>query len=408
MYLFPFFLPVTNRFSTHCYMKQLYTIVMNFWLVLQLLLLSILSAYGQASTLKTLGILHRHGDRSPITAYPNDPFGDLAYWPDGWGQLTIDGKKRLYKLGQFVRRRYSNFLTDNPMEVHARSSGVNRCMQSIAMLLAATYPPKGHWKWNENLPWQPFPIMTRPKEGDGMLYPAANCPAMEKERERVHQSEEYQNFMKEHADLFSHVSKNSGVNITSIKNAEYIFDDLQIERANGLKLPDWVKDEIYKQLQHVYDMSFYFEFNTPKLQRLRTGLFFKDLLSNFNVTKYQSVYEPEEFDGYPKKFFLYASHDTLIAGALSSLQQFNKLAPPYAATLLFELHHINNSDFIDIYYLNETYSEKPYQLTPPGCKAPPNPCLLNDFANAIDPIIPEDWESECNTSFISKNNLPGE
>lgn len=32
--------------------------------------------------------IYRHGDRTPIEPYPNDPWGDTKYWPTGWGQLT--------------------------------------------------------------------------------------------------------------------------------------------------------------------------------------------------------------------------------------------------------------------------------------------------------------------------------
>lgn len=33
-------------------------------------------------------VIFRHGDRTPQKPYPNDPWGDLKYWPTGWGQLT--------------------------------------------------------------------------------------------------------------------------------------------------------------------------------------------------------------------------------------------------------------------------------------------------------------------------------
>lgn len=33
-------------------------------------------------------VIYRHGDRTPQKPYINDPWGDLKYWPTGWGQLT--------------------------------------------------------------------------------------------------------------------------------------------------------------------------------------------------------------------------------------------------------------------------------------------------------------------------------
>lgn len=32
--------------------------------------------------------IFRHGDRNPIDPYPNDPYRNLSYWPEGLGQLT--------------------------------------------------------------------------------------------------------------------------------------------------------------------------------------------------------------------------------------------------------------------------------------------------------------------------------
>ena len=32
--------------------------------------------------------LYRHGDRTPVASYPTDPYNNVSYWPNGWGQLT--------------------------------------------------------------------------------------------------------------------------------------------------------------------------------------------------------------------------------------------------------------------------------------------------------------------------------
>lgn len=32
--------------------------------------------------------LFRHGDRTPVRPYPNDPYKDVDSWPVSWGQLT--------------------------------------------------------------------------------------------------------------------------------------------------------------------------------------------------------------------------------------------------------------------------------------------------------------------------------
>lgn len=95
------------------------------------------------STLQLLQIVHRHGERTPNFFVKNDPFKDMdKYWPIGLGQLTLKGKFRMYKLGQFFRKSYSDFLNrTNPQQVYIRSSIEHRCIESASMFLAGAFPP---------------------------------------------------------------------------------------------------------------------------------------------------------------------------------------------------------------------------------------------------------------------------
>ena len=89
------------------------------------------------STLKILQVVHRHGDRTPNTFLANDPYKNMTmYWPEGKAELTKEGKIRMFKLGQFVRREYDAFLGDqySPREVYARSSISSRCLESVSLV----------------------------------------------------------------------------------------------------------------------------------------------------------------------------------------------------------------------------------------------------------------------------------
>ena len=80
---------------------------------------------NNTSTHKLLQILHRHVDRTPVMFVKCDPYGqDLdKYWPSGMGQLMLKGKHRMYKLGEFFRKSYADFLNKtNPKQVYVRSS----------------------------------------------------------------------------------------------------------------------------------------------------------------------------------------------------------------------------------------------------------------------------------------------
>lgn len=69
------------------------------------------------------------------------------------------GKVQEYKLGQFLRNRYDQFLgdyiTENILEI--RSTGFRRTRCSALLVLAGLWPPRGEQIWNKDLPWQPIP-----------------------------------------------------------------------------------------------------------------------------------------------------------------------------------------------------------------------------------------------------------
>lgn len=92
------------------------------------------------TTLKLLQVIHRHGERTPIS-FANDPYKDEKYWTEGIGQLTVQGKYRLHNLGKFIRTEYKDYLGKSPREVYVRSSIEHRCIESVSALLSGAYPP---------------------------------------------------------------------------------------------------------------------------------------------------------------------------------------------------------------------------------------------------------------------------
>ena len=87
-----------------------------------------------------IAILHRHGDRAPVFTFPTDeyPCTDPKIWPEGLGQLTDVGKKRIFRIGQFFRQTYN---LSRDMTIYCRSSPTDRCLVSAELLLAAAFPP---------------------------------------------------------------------------------------------------------------------------------------------------------------------------------------------------------------------------------------------------------------------------
>uniref|UniRef100_A0A3P9NM32 Lysosomal acid phosphatase n=1 Tax=Poecilia reticulata TaxID=8081 RepID=A0A3P9NM32_POERE len=105
--------------------------------------------------------LFRHGDRSPVKAFPTDPHQESA-WPQGFGQLSQVGMRQQYELGQYLRTRYKDFLNESYIrhEILVRSTDVDRTLMSAEANLAGLYPPKGQQIFQPSLKWQPIPVHT--------------------------------------------------------------------------------------------------------------------------------------------------------------------------------------------------------------------------------------------------------
>ncbi|CAG2107647.1 unnamed protein product, partial [Medioppia subpectinata] len=205
--------------------------------------------------------------------------------------------------------------------------------------------------------------------------------------------------------VLNYVSSNTGLNITNLTAAEEVFDTLLIEKENKYELPLWVDEHTYHTLSQISDMTFYFDFSTKLIQRLRTGLLLKDIIKNMNETINRNDTTSET----PNKLYIYSTHDTQIALLLNALNVFDKKSPPFGSTIMIELRQTNNKYTIEMFYLNDTQSEKPMTLVLPNCTNARNECLFQQFVESVNDLIPGDWNSECqNTglSFASKTVMP--
>uniref|UniRef100_A0AAQ6ADE8 Lysosomal acid phosphatase n=1 Tax=Amphiprion ocellaris TaxID=80972 RepID=A0AAQ6ADE8_AMPOC len=108
--------------------------------------------------------LFRHGDRSPVKAYPTDPYQEND-WPQGFGQLSQEGMRQHLNLGQFLRDRYKGFLSESydRHEILVRSTDYDRTLMSAEANLAGLYPPSGQQVFTPSLKWQPIPVHTVPE-----------------------------------------------------------------------------------------------------------------------------------------------------------------------------------------------------------------------------------------------------
>ncbi|KAG8194750.1 hypothetical protein JTE90_026395 [Oedothorax gibbosus] len=342
---------------------------------------------AQNSTLLFVQFVYRHGDRNPITLYPKDPNPESAF-KGGLSQLTLLGRKQHYELGKHFRSMYKNFTTFSPSEIAVVSSDVDRCLMSAATNLASFFAPNAEWSFEKDFRWQPIPICYLPQAQDKYLRDGSYCPRADEEQKRILNSPKGQQFIAEHKEMYETLSYLSGADLTNWTQAADFYDTIFIEKKYNLSVPSWV-EPYYEELTNVSNLSFFWEFNSPLMLRLRGGPLIQRMINTMN-DKISGKLED-------LKFQVYSAHDTTIAVVLNALNLFNMIQPPYASTLLFELHEMpNGANALRMLYMNssrpEERIEEPHVLILEGCS---EFCPLSYFINYTKDLMPEDWEQEC-------------
>lgn len=348
-----------------------------------------------SSSLDAVVVVFRHGDRTPIRPYPNDPYSNRSYWSVDWGMLTNLGKERHYNLGKYFRNRYSTFLPDiySEKDIYVRSTDVDRTLMSAASDLAGLYPPVGKDVWDKDLSWQPIPIHSIPEKLDAVLAAKKPCKKHKYLLKRLFQTEYFRNISHLNHDLYAFLSRYSGDSISSLEKISYLYNTLKIEADNNFTLPEWTKKVFPEKMEPWSALSFATDTFTTDLQRLKTGPFFNNLLQYFH----NRTTTPSGSQYYSPKFLMFSAHDTTIANLLNTLQAFQYHCPPYTATLIFELHKTpENSFYVNVFYKNGTEA-RPINVG----KCDFN-CDLKSFQQFLSPISLslDEWESECNSVLL--------
>ncbi|XP_011503445.1 PREDICTED: prostatic acid phosphatase-like isoform X2 [Ceratosolen solmsi marchali] len=355
------------------------------WKILGILLFNLAGFYSYEEDLGRIiftNILFRHGDRTPIKAYPNDPYRNESSWPVPFGQLTNLGKHQHLLLGQWFRNRYDHLLpkTYSFYDIYIMSTDVDRTLMSAEANLAGLYPPSGDQVWDIKM-WMPIPVHTIPEHEDNLLAVKKYCDKYDYELQKVLNSPEIKNLDKINFELYQYLTKMSGKTVFSLQSVEYLYNILFIEELNNKSLPKWTKSIYPDKLKPLAEKSFTISAYNKILQRLKSGPLLKNMIEHMKL-KSKHILMPD------RKLWIYSAHDETIANMLMTLNLFDPHCPPYTATLLLELRINTKNEHI--FYKNS--SKEPTLLTLPGCTAA---CSLNQFILLTKDVIPVNWEREC-------------
>ncbi|XP_060104874.1 prostatic acid phosphatase-like isoform X1 [Heteronotia binoei] len=349
------------------------------------------SVSGRNLTFATL--IYRHGDRSPIETYPNALHKE-SEWPQGFGQLTTLGMQQQHELGQYIKKRYSNFLspTYKREEIYVQSTDVDRTIMSAQVNLAGLFPPSTSEMWNPQILWQPIPIYVIPKSFRPKLrYPIFDCPRYKKLLRETMASREFRDKIQPYRNFLKTIADHSGYDMRSLRNL-YTFkvwnvqDTLLCESIHNYTLPTWATEDVKAKLEQLTVLSLSSLFGIYKREekaRLQGGLLVKNILENIsNAAKYPGK----------RKMLIYSAHDTTLGALQMALNTYNEKLPPYAACQIFELYQEDTGEYtIEMYFRNDT-SRDPYPITLPGCSFA---CPLQKFSDLVAPILVDNWENEC-------------
>lgn len=343
------------------------------------------------STLRLVSVIFRHGDRTPTETYPTDPYRDGKPWPEGWGALTKKGMLQMLKLGEFLRARYNGYLSElySPKEFLMKSSANDRCLMSGQVVLAGLYPPKGMQVWNPDLKWQPIPIHSTPRHLDQLIVMKKPCPRNEQELQKAYQSGTMAELNHDNEELYDYLTTHTGQNITNVTAVEFLYNTLEIEAEAGLTLPEWTQTVYPEKMKRLSAVSLILFTYNDVLKRLTGGPLVGEIVRNMEHKQSGSL-NPD------RKMVLYSAHDVTIVNVWRALGFTDLIKPDYGASLFFELHTTRSGTNYEVklLYLNNTATRNLIILNMPNCG---QPCYLDNFLRLTRPVVPQDWDQECQT-----------
>ncbi|GBP17690.1 Testicular acid phosphatase homolog [Eumeta japonica] len=330
-------------------------------------------------------ILFRHGHRVPMKSYPRDPNANATLWDDGYGQLTNIGRRQAFQLGRDIRARYGILVAKKRAwrSVRTVSSDYSRTLMSAQAVLAGLLPPEGSDRWSD-LDWQPAPVRTKPQYMDDTLSAIPFCPrylALLKNQSNV--------VPQEARTMYDYVQKHSGKTITSPTSLANLYICLDIERQAGLRLPEWTRTVYPEPMKSEAARSFLRSVATREMARLRVGPLLKDIL-RFNKN---STGEPLR---------LYSTHDTVLAAFLGALGISSNAPPNFASVISVEHWRTSDGETHVQLWWREGPSGELTQLEWPECG---KNCPLHRLKRILGPLIPEDWQTECEIGDETSTSL---
>ena len=380
-------------------------------------------ARGQETTLRQVILIHRHGDRTPITFPANDSLANEPFWKfHGLGQLTNRGKSRLHMFGQILRLRYDKFLGSsvNKNSRKTRASGSLRCIESAQLVLSSflnldspNSPDARLLVWDKKQDllaniWQPASVNTLAAKFDGMLNEGAQCNALDDEYNTLDKSEMFEQVNQEFKHEAEVLKEVIGFEIDHFYKWFWASSVIEVERSYFANKMDPRILEIYDRVTLAGEKMLNLFQSTVKSRRLRAGLLINDMIDNMKKFRDLTEYGETSVDKtFVKKFVHYSAHDinlVFLLGMFGALDKF-PWRPDYASNIMIELHQ-NAADewFVKLFYMPYVPSVI-YEVPLEAC-GKKGSCTLDQFEKLMQPYMIDNWQQwmkECNNDLYLVN-----
>ncbi|XP_063263967.1 prostatic acid phosphatase-like isoform X3 [Prinia subflava] len=185
--------------------------------------------------LKFVSLVFRHGEHTPQEFFPTDKHKEIAR-QQGYSQLTKLGIQQQYELGQYMRRRYSHFLSVvyKQCEIYVQSTDCDHTLMSAQASLAGLYPPTQDQIWNSRILWQPIPVHTVPLSHDNLLYlPFSHCSKYKELLRETFATRNFQRQFKHYKQFLKFLATHTGYPLKKLTTERIwkLSDTLQYEHA---------------------------------------------------------------------------------------------------------------------------------------------------------------------------------
>lgn len=264
---------------------------------------------------------------------------------------------------------------------------MDRTISSALSFLAAFFPPLE----NSNplpIPWQPVPVVSIARNVDELIAQKRACPKYDEVYRSQMKSEELKAIDSKNQNLYRILSKNTGENISSIRDVELLHNTLEAERAAGWTLPDWTEDIFPERTLPLAARYLRLLTDTPFMKRIKGGPLITEIIDTM-LSRRNQLSE--------RAITIYSGHDVTLVNVMNSMNILDQTTgkPDFSAALAIELHHsLDHIDDMDvkIYYYFNSEDKYPKQIIVPGCSAP---CALNQLRKVLNAVMVNDFEKLC-------------